>query len=203
MKTKDLILFEALNLFSTRGFEAVSVRDISSAIGIRESALYKHYKNKQDIFDTLVEEMSKRMTDIHTHLSIPMEISPSASNVYRDMPITTLQEISCNLFSFYLKDDIVSKFRKMLTIEQYRNSEIGQKFNEIFIDSALRFQSGLFKQLIESGTFVKGDPDIMALHFYAPIFLLLYKYDSYPEKEEEAHVMIKMHVTEFSKQYTA
>ena len=51
MKTKDKILIEALSLFSVSGFSGVSVRDIAKAVGIRESAIYKHYKNKQQLFD--------------------------------------------------------------------------------------------------------------------------------------------------------
>ena len=43
MKTKDKILIEALSLFSVSGFSGVSVRDIAKAVGIRESAIYKHY----------------------------------------------------------------------------------------------------------------------------------------------------------------
>ena len=48
MNTKDRILIEALSLFSVQGFSGVSVRDISKSIGLRESAMYKHYKNNYD-----------------------------------------------------------------------------------------------------------------------------------------------------------
>lgn len=201
MKTKELILYESLNLFSTRGFEAVSVRDISASVGIRESALYKHYKNKQDIFDSIVNEMSNRMTNIHVELAIPLSSDYEAVSAYESISLEALQEISCRLFSFYLKDDIVSKFRKMLTIEQYRSSEIGQKFNDIFIEGTLQYQSSLFQQMIEQNLFIQGDSRIMALNFYSPIFLLLYKYDANPEKEKEAHTWIKKHIEEFSKHY--
>ncbi len=55
MKTREKILKEALILFSERGFHAVSVRDIAKAVGIKESSLYNHFKNKQDIFDSIVD----------------------------------------------------------------------------------------------------------------------------------------------------
>ena len=55
MTTKDKILKEAFYLFSERGFHAVSVRDIARAVGIKESSLYNHFKNKQDIFDRIVD----------------------------------------------------------------------------------------------------------------------------------------------------
>ena len=43
MTTKERIRYEALNLFSEKGFDTVSVRDIASAVGIKESSLYNHY----------------------------------------------------------------------------------------------------------------------------------------------------------------
>ncbi|MDR2043282.1 MAG: TetR/AcrR family transcriptional regulator [Clostridium sp.] len=41
--TKEVILTVALKLFSERGYDGVGIRDILKEIGIRESALYKHY----------------------------------------------------------------------------------------------------------------------------------------------------------------
>jgi len=54
MDTKQMILDTALDMFSRRGFSAVSVRDISYAVGVKESALYKHFKNKKAVFDSLI-----------------------------------------------------------------------------------------------------------------------------------------------------
>jgi len=58
MNTKEKIIYESLNLFSTKGFDAISVRDIANAVGIKASSLYNHFKNKQDIFDTIIERYS-------------------------------------------------------------------------------------------------------------------------------------------------
>ncbi|MEG2898597.1 MAG: TetR/AcrR family transcriptional regulator, partial [Eubacterium sp.] len=60
MTTKEKIAEESLNLFSTKGFNAVSVRDIARAVGIKESSIYNHYKNKQAIFDSLVETYAQK-----------------------------------------------------------------------------------------------------------------------------------------------
>ena len=51
---------EALNLFSVKGYDPVSVRDIAYAVGIKESSLYNHFKNKQDIFDSILREYTGR-----------------------------------------------------------------------------------------------------------------------------------------------
>ena len=47
--TKENILKVALHLFAVNGYEAVSVSMIAEALGMTKGALYKHYKNKQDI----------------------------------------------------------------------------------------------------------------------------------------------------------
>ena len=52
--TKEKILLISLNLFAKFGYEAVSMKDIADKLGITKGALYKHYKNKQDIFNSIV-----------------------------------------------------------------------------------------------------------------------------------------------------
>ena len=55
MTTKEKIMETALQLFSQRGYDGVSVRDIARAVSIRESSLYNHFKNKRAIFDGIVD----------------------------------------------------------------------------------------------------------------------------------------------------
>ena len=57
-KTKQKILDTALNLFSTKGYKATTVRDIAGEIGIKQSALYNHFKNKDEILETLIEDLT-------------------------------------------------------------------------------------------------------------------------------------------------
>jgi AcrR family transcriptional regulator len=46
--TKKLILQVALKQFSEKGFDGVGIRDIAKEIGIRESAIYRHYSGRID-----------------------------------------------------------------------------------------------------------------------------------------------------------
>lgn len=48
--TKEKIVKVASTLFSNNGYKATSVRKIAAEVGIRESALYNHFKNKEAIF---------------------------------------------------------------------------------------------------------------------------------------------------------
>ena len=63
MDTKQRILDEALTLFSEKGYANVYVADIADRVGIKAPSLYKHYKNKQAIFDAIIEEMNQRFLE--------------------------------------------------------------------------------------------------------------------------------------------
>lgn len=197
MNTKQKIFSTAMTLFSQRGFQSVSVRDISSTIGMRESALYRHYKNKQDIFDCIVNETSQRLELIHKRLAVPQQ----TDNLSQICSFERLQQTSCNLFLFYLKDDVVSKFRKMLTIEQYNNPQAAQMYRTLFVERTVEFQREMFQDFIDAELFIECDAYVTAIQFYAPVFMLLSKYDVTPEKEVEALVTLRHHVEQFSKNY--
>ena len=55
--TADRILSAALRLFAEQGFAATSVRQIATAVGVTDGALYSHFAGKQAIFDRLLESM--------------------------------------------------------------------------------------------------------------------------------------------------
>lgn len=202
MDTKGIIINEALTLFSKKGYDGASVRDIAAAVGIKAASLYKHFSSKEDIFDGILDEMSKRYNDAIQRMQVPSGEVQSVADEYMQITQETLVKIATNLFLYFLKDDFAAKFRRLLTIEQFRSSKAGSMFQDFFLDSPINFQSELFKKMMEQGTFKKCDPYIMAMHFYAPIFVLLNKYDHLPEKEEEAIQYISKHVIQFSKIYS-
>lgn len=197
--TKEVILTVALKLFSERGYDGVGVRDISKEIGIRESALYKHYSGKQDIFDSILKDIERRYQE-EVSLFIPAESMAKILSVESDVR-EELFRISITMFQFYLKTEYGSQLRRMLTMEQYRTSEAGKFFRKLIIDKGLDYISGVFTNLINDGVYVDADPMVMALQFYSPLYLLLCKYDNQPEKYEEALSFLEKHITQFNKTY--
>ncbi|MBU4540401.1 MAG: TetR/AcrR family transcriptional regulator [Firmicutes bacterium] len=207
MSTKEKIMDEALNLFSSKGYDAVSVREIAKAVGIKESSLYNHFKNKQDIFDRIIENYSKRGDQFFYQLQITdadknFTVDERIVNFYKNMTIDKFRELSLIIFEFYFRDDINVQLRKMLTIEQYRSPEISQLFRNLSFNSSLDYQTRLFEGMIKAGIFIEADPAILALEFFAPIFLVFYKYDNNEEHWEEAKNLMIRHVEHFHKTYT-
>lgn len=57
MDTKKILQF-ALDLYAKQGFTVVSIRDICKQVGIKESSVYDHFKNKQSILDELISRFT-------------------------------------------------------------------------------------------------------------------------------------------------
>lgn len=206
MTTKERILHEALNLFSEKGYDPVSVRDIAYAVGIKESSLYNHYKNKQDIFDSLLEAYTGRWSAIFSQVhpineAMQFAVDERTVSMYKSMTSDQFTEIAATIFDYYMTDDINVKFRRMLTIEQYRNPEITALFRRISFDESIDFQSQLFSALMEAGCFIKTDPYILALHFFSPIFLIFYKFGNDAESLTQAKELFMRHIAHFNLMY--
>lgn len=76
------------------------------------------------------------------------------------------------IFEYYFTDEKVVQFRRMLTIEQFKNEKMAKTYRELNIEAALSFQTKVFEMLVESGSFIQGDPKIIARQFFAPLFKL-------------------------------
>ncbi len=206
MNTREKILMEALSLFSNRGYDSVSVRDIAQAVGIKESSLYNHFRNKQDIFDTILNEYSGRMESFFHSMKLTGDdrqfmVDDRTVNMYRQMTNQQFAFIAGQIFDFYFTDELNVKFRRLLTIEQYRNEHIGKLFRDLSFDSAIQFQSSLFAALMEAGAFKKCDPEMLALAFFSPIFLIFYKFDNDEKSLQEAKTLFMRHIDHFDKTY--
>ena len=201
MNTKKRILDEALTLFSENGYGNVYVAQIAEAVGIKAPSLYKHYKSKQDIFNAILDEMKKSYDKQASMLNISGEDAVSDAEVYSDISEDELVRMATGLFLYFLHDDYAQKFRKMLTIEQFRDSELAHLLTKEYADDPLSYQSAMFSMLCEKGVLRKYDPDVMALHFYAPIYFLLTVCDREPHRETESTELLKRHIRQFSRIY--
>lgn len=200
--TRDRIVDEALTLFSIYGFHGTSVKKIADAVGIKDSSLYKHFRSKQEIFDTIVIEMQNRMEAETIHTGLPNDDNfREAAKIYERFTLEDLLGLSEQIFLFYLKDDFVSRFWRMANMEQYQNPHIFQIYQKIFLEDSIEYQTKLFAEMIERGAFVDVDPRAMAINFYSPIFLLLSKYNGRPQDEDEAIQVLDAQIREFYRIY--
>ena len=70
---KEEILIVALHLFARDGYEAVSVSQIAGELDMTKGALYRHYKSKRDIFDSIVKRMEQQDSEQARENEVPEE----------------------------------------------------------------------------------------------------------------------------------
>ena len=56
-ETKERILAAALELFSQNGYAGTNIRELSAALGLVKSGVYKHFESKEAIWNALLDEM--------------------------------------------------------------------------------------------------------------------------------------------------
>ncbi|WP_347374103.1 TetR/AcrR family transcriptional regulator [Aequorivita sp. Q41] len=59
---KEEIISVASRLFNEKGFQAVSMRDIATAMNIKAASLYNHISGKQQILSEIILEVAKAFT---------------------------------------------------------------------------------------------------------------------------------------------
>jgi AcrR family transcriptional regulator len=160
-KTKEKILKVSLKLFSTKGYKATTVRDIAGAMGVKQSALYNHFKNKDEILETLISNLT----------------SSAIVTLFDDKDTQELQKQGKALLS-----GIATTFKligfdgqnealyKLLMQEIFRNERIREIYNEHFYQENVKKLSGIFFGMMQSEQIVSSDPLLLANEFFSPLF---------------------------------
>ena len=195
--TKQEILEAALELFSVQGFEATSISQIASAVGVRKASLYSHFESKQAILDTLVKVVLEQYAAHSIFARADWEKDT------RDLPATADDAVQMiqGQIRYILHDPIISRARKMLVIEQFQNPELAQLQTKQNYADVMEYFTGLIKQLIKQGVLAEDDPQIMAAQFCLPITVWLNLCDREPNREQEVMELAGKHIRQFFSVY--
>lgn len=195
--TKQEILEAALDLFSVQGFEATSVSQIADAVGIRKASLYSHFESKQAILDALIQEVleqyERQSVFVRTNWEKDSCNLPQTSDAVAGMIKEQIRYI--------IHDSYISKARKMLVIEQFRNSEIAKLQTKQNYSDIMRYFTELVKYLIKNGALTEDDPEIMAAQLCLPISIWINLCDREPERESEIMKLVEKHIRQFFRIY--
>ena len=115
--TKQRILDKALELFSTQGYDAVSVGEIAKAVGIKAPSLYNHFPSKQAIFDAIMEFTAAQYEADTDQINIHVQNAAQDIPVFTEITADVLFEKVRQIFEYSLHNETISRFRRMMTIE--------------------------------------------------------------------------------------
>lgn len=198
--TRERILDEALALFAQRGFEATSVHDIASEVGIKAPSLYKHFAGKQAIFDAIVDRALEDHLAAAARLGAP-KVGEGAAQEYARANEETMVRITTGLLEHWTTGN-ASLFRRMLSAERLRSPQMAKLYRELFLDGPHVYQTALFGQMLEDGAFRPADPAQLALQFWAPILFIMERSDCDVDPVE-LKSQAQKHILSFMEQWKA
>ncbi|MBO4516349.1 helix-turn-helix transcriptional regulator, partial [bacterium] len=198
MNTKEKIFDVSLDLFSKKGYDSVSLREIAEEVGIKKSSIYSHYPSKEailmDIFECFTDffKYDELLNSKDFTLSPDNEILLENPELFYHKGSEAIREM--------ISQEKYLKIFKLIFIQMYYNNEIRLFFQNEILIKPLMFWNGFFTILKEKGIIRKdSNPKLLAKEYYSfPIYLLLEifaKYDDIPQvtlddffKETEEHV---------------
>lgn len=195
--TKHKIIENALELFALRGYDAVSVGDIAKSVGIKAPSLYNHFPSKQAIFDAIVEDTARQYEADTGKINIHVQNAAQDISVFTGITEDVLFEKLRQIFEYSLHNKTVSRFRRMMTIEQFRSPELAELYSERYVERLIAYHSGIFRALIATGEIADGDTEALAMMYVAPVLALIGMCDRQPEREGECLEKLKDHVCLF------
>lgn len=199
-ETKERIMEAALELFSQNGYLGTSMNDIAGQLGITKAALYKHYTCKQEILDRIVERMNELDYERAKEYEMPETEPDGFAEAYANTPIEKIRVYSVAQFRHWTEEKFSSCFRKMLTLEQYRDPEMTRLYQNYLASGPLEYMAAIFRKITDSDAAAMQ----LALEFYGPMYLLYSVYDSAEHKEKitsllDAHIERFIAQTELSR----
>jgi len=183
--TKQLILSAALMLFSEKGFDNVGVDSIAKLAGITGPGIYRYFKSKDEILDTLLNEIEQAYLEKINSFN-PLEINS----------IDELKQTIINHFNYTTTDQTIVRARKLLTIEQFRSSRIASLLTMHSYTLLKDYYKEILAHLVRIKVLHNIDLDDFCFELISPITILVEWSDRMTSNSDEIRLKLKAHLDE-------
>lgn len=163
MNNRENMLNVALDMFSKKGYNAVSVRDICGKLNLKESALYYHFKNKQALLDALYQQILDLMENMKSSFDRAFEM-------ITDVSMDEMKMVSVSFLKDYFCNPFVSKFISMLTIERLSDAKANRIYSKLIYDMPLEQCGKVFKLMIQRKIIKAQKEEDYSRIYYSIIF---------------------------------
>ena len=197
--TKERILNVAIDLFAQKGFDAISLREIAEAAGIRKATLYYYFTTKDEILEQILKYVMESWNQ-------------SKVGKWSDSDDVEAQVVSMGLDGFmamangvsgsWMADPRMEKIMRIAFIELYHNDQIRKFMLAFFGDGPVFFEAS-FAILMKHKLIKPGDPKVltdeyMSFYMMALVDYFLLNYGSTPKSfVEEYGLRLEKHTAFF------
>jgi len=157
-ETRKLIRDSAVDLFSQKGYDAVSIREIARKVGINESSIYNHYSGKEDIMDSIIKSLIAEFDSGTGELPVEALLEKYGPEGFVNFITRTTME--------RLKEPQIGKIMRLFCIELYRNEKIGDFFRNTYIEPSYQLWEHLFRRMMDLGYIREYDARQLAREFF-------------------------------------
>lgn len=168
--TREIILQEALILFASNGYAAVSMRDIAAKVGIQASSVYHHFSGKQELFDALIQKANGVKNGLQTAF---LNAFSKAGAVGEEAFV----QAGVFFLTGYLQNAQVAPLIKVLECERFHNDAADKAWHELLIFAPLEHETNVFQMLKERGEIVDDSAGELAAEYHAAILLAYFTGD--------------------------
>ena len=190
--TKERILAAALDMFSQNGYAGTNIRELSAALGLVKSGVYKHFGSKEDIWNTLLDEL---IAYYEARFGSPEHLPPAPDS------LEALVAMTMRMVDFTVHDETVVKTRKLLSIEQFRDDRARELATKHFLTGLTEMFTQLFADMMDKGLLRQDDPAMLAFAYTAPISALIHLCDREPGKTEAVIGQVEAFTRHFIRVY--
>ena len=183
--TQQQIFDAAVELFHRKGYAGATIREIARMVGIKESSIYNHYKNKEEIFDCILEDFKNSIA----------ESRPSENELANLVAAISPAEIIKLIFLKYVRNEEVKydKIARIIFIEQYINKRAEDFFMKYMVEEPLAYYERIFTMLAAAGRIENVDYTSLAeeLH-YGFLGLMMEQAHGKPGEQRDDKMLQKM-----------
>ena len=133
---------------------------------------------------------------------MPVEQYDKMPDSYGNTSWEDIEKYTIEQLKFWTEDSFALLFRRMLTLEQYRNDEMAELYSQCIVQGPVSYMEDLFRELIKKGVLKKENPRQLAVEYYAPLFLLISIFDKGGENEESVEIL-RNHTKQFIQRHGA
>ena len=192
MSTKEKILETALTLFAQNGFNGTSVEQIAQDVGIKAPSLYKHFKGKEDILNSLIDAAEAHYEEKFGSDKKIGKI-PETVEEFAHAAMTKVR--------FTLNDPMIRKIRAFLVQEQFRNERLAEITTRHEVDGIQKMYEMILQGMMDKGLLVQDHAALLAMELTSPVTVLISKADRQPKSKKEVLELIEKHVKHFIETY--
>ena len=180
--TKERILGAALEMFSQNGYAGTNIRELAASLGMGKSSMYRHFESKEEIWNTLLDEM---IAYYDARFGSPEHLPPVPDST------EALVAMTKRMVDFTVRDEKIVMTRKVLSIEQFRDARARALATKHFLTGLTDMFTQIFAGMMDKGLLRRDDPAMLAFAYTAPISALIHLCDREPDKTEEATAQIE------------